>query len=133
VELDALAGICLKNTTFIWANSERTNKNLPPRRVWSFRAFIVEAFMKKTRRQSTVSQLIARMDGNKMKRTEETQTGFRGGAAAAVPVCPYVVFPAVGRGESDVRGLQRRESGQRGKVGQHLGGNWVIGKGNETV
>ena len=52
-----------------------------------------------------------------MKRTEENQTGFRGGAAA-VPVCPYVIFPAVGRGESDVRGLQRRESGQRGKAGQ---------------
>ena len=43
----------LKNTTFIWANSERTNKNLPPRRVWSFRAFIVEAFMKKTRRHQS--------------------------------------------------------------------------------
>ena len=66
-----------------------------------------------------------------MKRTEETQTGFRGGAAA-VPVCPYVVFPAVGYRESDVRGLQRRESGQRGKVGQHLGGNWVIGNIKET-
>ena len=67
-----------------------------------------------------------------MKRTEENQTGFRGGAAA-VPVCPYVVFPAVGRGEPGVWGLQRRDSGQRGKVGQHLGGNWVFGKGNETV
>ena len=60
--------------------------------------------------------MIARTDGNKKKRTEETQTGFRGGAAAAVPVCPYVVFPAVGRGESGVRGLQRRESGQRGRL-----------------